>query len=67
MKDQIQKNTVSMTKLELACEKSISIEKALGELLINAAAVIEDPVAMLKIAGAADKTYKEALEGLGLN
>lgn len=65
MNNQIQNNVVSMT--ELACEKAVSIERVLGELLINAAAVIEDPVAMLKLAGAAEKTYKQSLEGLGLN
>ena len=56
-----------MTKIELAFEKSASIERVLGELLINTAAVIEDPVSMLRLAGAAEKTYKEAMEGLGLN
>lgn len=64
---QAQNNVVTMTKIELAFEKSASIERVLGELLINTAAVIDDPVSMLKIAGAADKTYKEAMEGLGLN
>lgn len=58
---------VSMTNTQLACEKLISIERVLGEFLINAAAVIDNPTAMLTLAGVADKTYKEAREGLGLN
>ena len=60
-------NVVTMTRSQLAAEKIITIERALGELLIHAAEVIDNPAAMLSLAGVADKTYKQALEELGLN
>lgn len=52
------KNMVSMSNHEFKAKKLMAIENALGELLISVAGVIDDPAAMLTIAGAAHETYK---------
>lgn len=67
MKDQAQKKQlVSMTRGEMNCNEMAAIEVVLGEMLINTAAIIDDPVAMLSVAKAATKTYHNALESYGL-
>jgi hypothetical protein len=67
MNDQAQKKQlVSMTRGEMNCNEMAAIETVLGEMLINTAAIIDDPVAMLSVAKAATQTYHHALESYGL-
>lgn len=67
MNDQAQKKQlVSMSRGEMNCNEMAAIEVVLGEMLINTAAIIDDPVAMLSVAQAATKTHRQALESYGL-
>lgn len=63
MENEDMKNMVSMSVHEFKAKKLMAIENALGELLISVAVVIDDPAAMLTIAGVAHDTYKDFERG----